>query len=709
MWLPAAAVASNSDAPGDTDDMRTVLPRLSFRPVTVGAMSNEAALPPVPHHHAYGPNPSWFSAGGPVPSGSGGGHPSTPMSLPPGAWGMHEAHPHWMRPGNAPPSPPLLAKHNSHAGHKVPSGDGPYVRAKRVQLVEKDPDRAIALFWAAINAGDRTDSALKDMAIVMKQQGRAEEAIEAVRSFRDRCSAAAQESLENVLLDLYKRCGRLEDQVDLLQHKLKMIEQGAAFNGKRTKTARSQGRKFQVSIVQEQTRLLGNLGWAYMQLQNYEAAEAVYRKALDIEPDDNKACNLGICLMRQHRLAEAREILELVNPYGTGRWGSESRQKSYERAQEVLVELDALEAGRAAFQRVGHDFSGRQHGMDVAGSWREVPGFEQEAAVGYDLDESDEDEEGDFESGVSEQLTPTPIPIPLTRSGSSPHDISEQASFGHQASDSHADSGRDSAPADRYTMTASSSPNVSSSSGVRPYHLSTEPQRQGSAPHAGWGRYQSDASEPVASTSGQPPTGGSSRSGESSKGMHPHPSSRSKLTSTAPPWVPAHLAAASPSSCASSLVSSGPPSSLASLASTSRSSFSSTDSSGGRRGLLPHAHMRRDAGVAGSSGAGKDKADENRPSFHRRSSVSIEAERRPHWVADESAGGYTSKPQPAGRRHSVSGVPALDVVSQLAARMHGANVDDADGEASGELTGKERRRLPVFQVLAEEDCAGSAK
>lgn len=71
-------------------------------------------------------------------------------------------------------------------------------------MVEKDPEKAIPLFWAAINAGDRVDSALKDMAIVMKQQNRAEEAIEAIKSLRNRCSDQAQEALDNILLDLYK-------------------------------------------------------------------------------------------------------------------------------------------------------------------------------------------------------------------------------------------------------------------------------------------------------------------------------------------------------------------------------------------------------------------------------------------------------------------------------------------------------------------------
>lgn len=73
-----------------------------------------------------------------------------------------------------------------------------------MQLVEKDPEAAIVLFWKAINAGDRVESALKDMAVVMKQLNRTEEAIEAIKSFRGRCPKQAQESLDNVLIDLYK-------------------------------------------------------------------------------------------------------------------------------------------------------------------------------------------------------------------------------------------------------------------------------------------------------------------------------------------------------------------------------------------------------------------------------------------------------------------------------------------------------------------------
>ncbi|KAK4393872.1 protein POLLENLESS 3-LIKE 2 [Sesamum angolense] len=207
-----------------------------------------------------------------------------------------------------------------HVTHKVPVGDTPYVRAKNVQLVDKDPERAIPLFWAAINAGDRVDSALKDMAIVMKQQNRAEEAIEAIKSLRSRCSDQAQESLDNILLDLYK---------------------GWPLMGSEPRR-RDPKEEVQVSVEQEATRLLGNLGWALMQQNNYIEAEEAYRRALLLAPDNNKMCNLGICLMKQGRIGEAKETLRRVKPaVADGPRGVDSHLKAYERAQQMLRDLES--------------------------------------------------------------------------------------------------------------------------------------------------------------------------------------------------------------------------------------------------------------------------------------------------------------------------------------------------------------------------------
>lgn len=90
---------------------------------------------------------------------------------------------------------------------------------------------------------------------------------------------------------MIQRCGRLDDQIELLRHKQYLIKKGRVFNGKPTKIALSQGIKFQVSVEQETTRLLGNLGWTLMQKNNYKEAEDAYRRALSIVPDNNKMFN----------------------------------------------------------------------------------------------------------------------------------------------------------------------------------------------------------------------------------------------------------------------------------------------------------------------------------------------------------------------------------------------------------------------------------
>jgi len=53
--------------------------------------------------------------------------------------------------------------------------------------------------------------------------------------------------------------GRTEEQVELLKLQLWMIYQEEAFNGKPAKIARSHGRKFQVTVEKETSRMLVRL------------------------------------------------------------------------------------------------------------------------------------------------------------------------------------------------------------------------------------------------------------------------------------------------------------------------------------------------------------------------------------------------------------------------------------------------------------------
>ncbi|KAH9315751.1 hypothetical protein KI387_024378, partial [Taxus chinensis] len=100
------------------------------------------------------------------------------------------------------------------------------------------------------------------------------------RGHQVRSETAARSTLRNPSTTFCSTSTRnaegVDDQIVVLKEKLRLIQHGHAFNGNPTKTARSHGKKFQLSVTQETSRILSNLGWAYMQQLNYAAAEVVY-------------------------------------------------------------------------------------------------------------------------------------------------------------------------------------------------------------------------------------------------------------------------------------------------------------------------------------------------------------------------------------------------------------------------------------------------
>lgn len=53
---------------------------------------------------------------------------------------------------------------------------------------------------------------------------------------------------------MFQRSGRIEEEIEMIEHKLKNIEEGIAFGGKKTKTARSQGKKVEITLEKEYSR-----------------------------------------------------------------------------------------------------------------------------------------------------------------------------------------------------------------------------------------------------------------------------------------------------------------------------------------------------------------------------------------------------------------------------------------------------------------------
>lgn len=58
------------------------------------------------------------------------------------------------------------------------------------------------------------------------------------------------------LVMLVQRSGRVDEEIAMLHHKLKQIEDGITFVGRSTKQARSQGRKIQITAEQEISRCI---------------------------------------------------------------------------------------------------------------------------------------------------------------------------------------------------------------------------------------------------------------------------------------------------------------------------------------------------------------------------------------------------------------------------------------------------------------------
>lgn len=108
-------------------------------------------------------------------------------------------------------------------------------------------------------------------------------------------------------------------------------------------------------------------------------AEVVFQKAQMVDADANKACNLGLCLMKQSRYEEAYYILEEVLQ---GKVAGCDEMKSRKRAEELLEELNANLPQHEFMDSLGLDDDFVKGIDDMLNAWntnrpRRLPIFEQ--------------------------------------------------------------------------------------------------------------------------------------------------------------------------------------------------------------------------------------------------------------------------------------------------------------------------------------------
>ncbi len=167
----------------------------------------------------------------------------------------------------------------------VPKGSNPYARAKRVQLIEKDLERAATLLRDAINQGDNAESAVKDLAGLLVQLGRAEEAIQVLERNRERIRD--QQSVDNMLIGFYQNVGQHDRAISLLEKKLSQTTN----EGKRAS-------------------ILSQIAISYLRKEDYVQAEQKFREVFRLQPNNRTAQrNIAICLFKQSRYDEAQKVL----------------------------------------------------------------------------------------------------------------------------------------------------------------------------------------------------------------------------------------------------------------------------------------------------------------------------------------------------------------------------------------------------------------
>ena len=104
-------------------------------------------------------------------------HVDDPETVPPGfmPWDASEFLPSTPIPSFESPSKP---------SYPVPRGDSAYARAKKAEYIERDLENAEHYYKFAIMRGERVDSAVKDLAGVLHQQGKTKEACDFLEQYR---------------------------------------------------------------------------------------------------------------------------------------------------------------------------------------------------------------------------------------------------------------------------------------------------------------------------------------------------------------------------------------------------------------------------------------------------------------------------------------------------------------------------------------------
>jgi cold shock CspA family protein/Flp pilus assembly protein TadD len=170
----------------------------------------------------------------------------------------------------------------------LPRGNGYYARAKCADIIEDNHERAVGLYKLAIKHHERVESAVKDLAMVLDQLGRINEAIDILNDHRN--TLKDQRAVDGLLMTLYQKAGEADKAIPLLY--------------KRAEEAPN---------TTKQAPFLWSIASLYLGKREFDTAERVFRQFLDIQPGNTIAKrHIAICLLKQSKFDEAEALLNEI-------------------------------------------------------------------------------------------------------------------------------------------------------------------------------------------------------------------------------------------------------------------------------------------------------------------------------------------------------------------------------------------------------------
>jgi len=199
----------------------------------------------------------------------------------------------------------------------VPRGTNTYARAKRIQLIERDPERAAQLLRLAIKEGDNVESAIKDLAMLLVQIGQTEEAITLLD--KNRKKITNPQTVDNLLINIYQKANQHEKAITLLRRKVE-----------------------NASNKKMKNQLLRSIASCYLKQGDYQSAESEFRAIEKLGLEDTRI-NIAFCLIKQERYDEAEAILNKILINSADTQASEllaaiTEAKKVGQVDEILVE-----------------------------------------------------------------------------------------------------------------------------------------------------------------------------------------------------------------------------------------------------------------------------------------------------------------------------------------------------------------------------------